>query len=379
MLKNRNFLLVAFAWAARLPLRADQLPPIRTVFVIIMENHSWSDIQNRPSAPYLNNILLPAGSHCEAYSNLFGVHPSLPNYLWIEAGTNFGIQDDSDPIYHHQNTTNHLTTLLRNAGVSWKAYQEHINSNSLPLSTCCGWSSRHNPFLYFDDVTGTNDPYYPYGVGHIRPYSELAADLTNNSVASYNFIIPDDCHDMHDVCGLGDAILQGDTWLASEVPHILDSQAFTNSGVLFIMFDESYSGDTRLTFIALSPFAKGGGYASLIPYDHSSLLRTLQEVFQVTPYLGSVSNAANLSDLFLPPGAHLQISSIVGVVPAVFKITISGLAANVPFCLQGSSNLTVWTDLCTNSSATAAAELLVTNSPPGGPLHLFYRVRQASP
>src|SRR6185369_14792688 len=67
------------------------LPPVQTVFVIMMENHAWGEIRGNPAAPYINNTLLPMASYCGQYCNLPGIHPSLPNYLWLEAGTNFGI------------------------------------------------------------------------------------------------------------------------------------------------------------------------------------------------------------------------------------------------------------------------------------------------
>ncbi len=50
--------------------------------------------------------------------------------------------------------------------------------------------------------------------------------------------------------------------------------------------------------IALSPFAKGDGYANTIPYTHSSTLRTIQRIFGVTPFLGDAAQATDLSDLF---------------------------------------------------------------------------------
>jgi hypothetical protein len=50
--------------------------------------------------------------------------------------------------------------------------------------------------------------------------------------------------------------------------------------------------------IVLSPKAKGGGYKNTIHYDHSSTLRTIEEIFHVTPLLGGAANATDLSDLF---------------------------------------------------------------------------------
>src|SRR5690349_10462157 len=90
--------------------QAGNLPPVQTVFVILLENHTWSDFKDSVDAPFINGTLLPMASYCEQYYNPPGLHPSEPNYLWLEAGTNFGIFDDSDPAVNHQNTTNHLAT-----------------------------------------------------------------------------------------------------------------------------------------------------------------------------------------------------------------------------------------------------------------------------
>jgi len=83
-----------------------------------MENQDWSNIRGNASAPYINDTLLPMASHAEQYYNPPGNHPSEPNYLWLEAGTNFGIRDDNSPASNHQRTTRHLVSLLNAAGVS---------------------------------------------------------------------------------------------------------------------------------------------------------------------------------------------------------------------------------------------------------------------
>src|SRR5205814_5537548 len=68
---------------------------IKTVFVIVMENKTWAEIQGRASAPYLNSTLLPAASFATQYSDS-GLHRSEPNYLWLEGGTDYGIRVDDD-------------------------------------------------------------------------------------------------------------------------------------------------------------------------------------------------------------------------------------------------------------------------------------------
>jgi phosphatidylinositol-3-phosphatase len=119
-------------------------------------------------------------------------------------------------------------------------------------------------------------------------------------VAHYHFISPHLCHDMHDACApLNDPVLQGDTWLSAEVPKILASPAYANNGALFILWDEGASGDGPIGMIVLSPKAKGRGYQNAIPYTHSSTLRTVEEIFGVTPMLGDAANATDLRDLFV--------------------------------------------------------------------------------
>ena len=100
------------------------------VFVIVMENNNWSDIKSNPDAPYINTVLLPMASYCDQYYNPPGVHPSEPNYLWLEAGTDFGITNDDPPSVNHQTTIAHFVTQLKNAGISWKTYQENIDGST---------------------------------------------------------------------------------------------------------------------------------------------------------------------------------------------------------------------------------------------------------
>jgi phosphatidylinositol-3-phosphatase len=279
--------------------------PLRTVFLIMMENHNWSDIKNNSSAPYINQTLLPMASYAEQYYNPPGLHPSEPNYLWLVAGTNFGVTTDDEPAVNHQHATQHLVTLLNQAGISWKSYQEDIDGTVCPIKSSGLYATKHNPMVFFDDVTDTNDPTSSYCIAHVRPFSELAADLHNNTQARYNFITPNLCHDMHNTCPpLNDSVLQGDTWLSQNVPMILNSQAYQNGGIVFITWDEgegkdaSEKSDGPIGLILLAPDAKGHGYSNTIHYTHSSTLRTIQEIFGVTPLLGDAANATNLSDLF---------------------------------------------------------------------------------
>jgi phospholipase C len=272
---------------------------ITTVFLILFENKNWSDIVGSPSAPYINHQLLPQASYTKQYYNPPGLHPSLPNYIWLEAGTNFDIHDDDDPAAHVLGSTEHLVTLLKNAGIPWRSYQEGISGASCPLANTGRYAVRHNPQVYFSDVTADHNPKSAYCIAHVRPFAQLANDLARRSTARYNFITPDICDDMHDSCApANNMVLQGDTWLASHVPAILDSQAYKQGGAIVITWDEAATGDGPIGMIVLSPFAKGHGYTNTIHYTHSSLLRSLEVIFGVRPFLGDAARSNDLRDLF---------------------------------------------------------------------------------
>ena len=99
-------------------------------------------------------------------------------------------------------------------------------------------------------------------------------------------------------CETLNQIHSGDAWLAQWVPVILSSPAYANGGALFIVWDESEGGDYPIGLIVLSAAVKGGGYSNAFRYTHSSLLRTLQEIFGVGPLLCDAARATALSDLF---------------------------------------------------------------------------------
>jgi phosphatidylinositol-3-phosphatase len=342
------------------------LTDVKNVFVILFENHNWSQIKGSPEAPYINNTLLPSGAHAEQYYNPPGLHPSEPNYLWLEAGTNFGVKNDKLPSVNHQSTTAHLVTLLNNAGISWKSYQEDIPGNVCPLTNVNLYAPKHNPMVYFDDVTGNNDPSNPYCIAHVRPYSELSTDLQNNTVASYNFITPNLCNDMHN-CDVS----AGDAWLASELPKILNSQAYKDGGAIFITFDESEGGDFPIGMIVLSPFVRVPGYSNAIHYTHSSTLRTVQEIFGITPLLRDAANATDLIDLFTPtPPALSSLTLSPNAIAAPCqtskgRVTLSApaLTGGVIVTLSNTNGAAVVPSSVTVPEGTTSATFTITTSP----------------
>jgi hypothetical protein len=372
-----------------------QAEEIKTVFVIAMENHNWTQpvnqftgsiqqIYQNPNAPFINSLVNGSAfamvngkivhlseqvSYATSYHNALAtpggsnphIHPSEPNYIWAEAGTNFGVLNDNDPFAANgptnQNTSMHLSSFLTQAGHTWRSYQEDIdlvtnssgqltnvplprNQWTVPLQSISGrfatgvnqyngsnqynYAAKHNPMVFFTDTNGGNNttPSNPLSTQY-APLQQLAIDLANNTVADYNWITPNQYNDMHTALsggykGLtGDAanIRQGDDFLSQVIPMIMGSDAYKNHGAIIIWWDESerdgVQGDNADDFnhtigeILISSRAQnvnGLPFASPVDYSHSSDVRTMQDIFRVGPYLGDAVNANDLSDLF-DPGA----------------------------------------------------------------------------
>jgi len=304
-----------------------QMSKVKTVWVILMENHNWTgnnagasfgapDIKGNPLAPYINGKLLATSAHAEQYFNPPGNHPSQPNYLWLEAGTNFGVLADTQPGQPQISTDKHLVKLLEDAGISWRAYAEP-DFGSPVFDTCpldfTFLDVEHLAFVYFNDINDGLNPNSAECIKHVRPYYQLATDLADHTSAQYNFITPNVCHDGHegvspcDATEPSDNTLRSDTWLKQNVPLILESREYKEGGALFIIWDEAEDSgkfsDGPIGMFVLSPFAKGGGkkaFSNSIHYDHSSTLKTLQEIFHVDPLLGAAADSAtrDLGDFF---------------------------------------------------------------------------------
>src|SRR5271169_86617 len=87
------------------------IPHLDHVFVIMMENHGYSEILNNPNAAFINSY----ASSANLATNYFAVaHPSLTNYLETVGGSNFGVLSDNAPDWHNLNCATNLSTGVPN-------------------------------------------------------------------------------------------------------------------------------------------------------------------------------------------------------------------------------------------------------------------------
>ena len=282
---------------------------VEPVFVVAMENQDADRIYgNVDDAPYINGTLLSRYAHATAFTDVLPQLPSEPHYAWMEAGTNaftdHTFTTDDRPSTHNSTASrDHLTAQIAAAGggLDWMSYQEGISAatGACPLEGAGFYRPRHNPFVFFQDVSG-NPPSKDNAAcaAHHRDLAALAADLASGDVAAYNFISPDLCHDMHGAAGCPDSnrTRAGDDWLAANMPPLIDF-VNRNGGVILVTWEEG-SHSATLPFIAVGPSIKQG-YAGAIPYTHSSLLKTVEKLLGL-PILPTVASANDLDDLFAP-------------------------------------------------------------------------------
>lgn len=300
------------------PDRAAALQPaltasaIQHVFVIMMENQNSTDVYNSSNAPYIGQLMREYGYASNFQDVLPASVPSEPHYIWLEAGTNVfadrTFTSDSDASASNSTAaTAHLVNQLESAGRTWMTYQENITSSTgaCPISTTfLGlYAAKHDPFVFFRDVSGSPPSKTSARcVAHTRPLTQFAGDLAAGRVSSYTLITPNLCHDMHGAvgCPLTNFVKQGDSWLQSFLPPLI-SYAKANHGVIFLTWDEPEGSPTQ-PFLVIGPNLKSAGYKSTVRYDMSSVLKSLQQIFAVTPLLGHAADAStnDLSDFFAP-------------------------------------------------------------------------------
>jgi phosphatidylinositol-3-phosphatase len=202
-------------------------------------------------------------------------------------------------------------------------------STAVPLGD--QYATRHNPFAYFHSIIDSPDCQK-----NMVNLNQLTNDLKSAATTpNFVFITPNLCDDGHDgpcVTGQPGGLVSADQFLQKWVPAIMASAAYRKDGLLIINFDESgasitqdSSGHVVVTFpgqtccseqpgpnlgtfpssstigtfvlnfqsfggdrtgaVLLSPFLKAGAVSDT-PFNHYSLLKTLEEIFETHGYLG---------------------------------------------------------------------------------------------
>ncbi len=261
-------------------------PPPRSthVFLVVEENHSYSQVIGNSSMPYLNSLASKYGLATQYYAD---VHPSIGNYFMLTTGQIETIDDAFQGIVSDDNIVRELVK----SNHTWRSYAESLPSPGYLGGDVYPYFKHHNPFAYFSDVVGTSQ------ANNIVPFSNFSSDLASGTLPDFSFIVPNALNDAHDGTLAG-----ADQWLSTNIDPLIKSPGFQNGGLLIIVFDESVLTDLsygggHVAWVVIGPQVKSAYQSSTI-YQHQSTLRLILASLGVNGFPGVSAVAPDMSEFF---------------------------------------------------------------------------------
>jgi phosphatidylinositol-3-phosphatase len=321
---------------------ARKLPAIKHVFVIMLSNQPYAAVFGpESSAHYLAHTLEHRGELLVRYDAV--AHEQLANEIAVLSGQGPTAETAANCATYaaiapasvgaseqalgngcvYPSSTQTLPGQLTAKHLSWRAYVQGTDEAGAAAGACAhpalgqpdptstqgssigAYATFRNPLVYFQALVGT-----PSCAADDVGLDRLKSDLGNaKRTPSFSYIVPDRCHDGNPTpctpgapAGLGPA----DAFLQRVVPEITASKAYRQAGLIVVTVDEAPSSGafadsssccgqprfpnlpatTSLTprgggtvgALLLSPYVKGGA-TNQEPFNHFSLLRTIEDLF----------------------------------------------------------------------------------------------------
>jgi phosphatidylinositol-3-phosphatase len=267
------------------------VPAASHVFLVVLENHSFSQVIGSPAMPYLNSLASQGALATDYFAN---THPSIGNYFMLTVGN----EETNNDAFSGMVSDNNIVRALTQGGKSWKAYLESLPSvgytggDVLPL-----YLKQHNPFAYLSDVLNSSSQ-----TANMVPFSQFSSDLAANNLASFVFIAPNNENNAHDCpggaasCADTDKLAAADAWLRNNIDPLIHSSNFGNS-LLIITWDESVDTDTadgggQVATVLIGPHVRGGFRSSMM-HQHQDTLRTILQALGISNNLPNAAGTAN--------------------------------------------------------------------------------------
>ncbi len=245
------------------------VPRFDHIVVVVLENHAYSQLIGRDSAPYLNS-LARAGAVLDQFYAIG--HPSEPNYLAMFAGDTEGLSDDSCP---HSYTGPNLAAALLEAGQTFLGYSEDLPAAGFTGCSSGDYARKHNPWVDFAAL--------PSAVN--QPLTTFPADF--DRLPTVAFVIPNLRHDMHD-----SSVAEGDRWLRQHLGGYADWSTGHNSLLVVTADEDDRSHDNRIATVLTGAHVRPGRYG--VRTDHYGLLRTLLDSCRLAPF-GAAAQASPIT------------------------------------------------------------------------------------
>jgi phosphatidylinositol-3-phosphatase len=223
---------------------SEAMPQIEHIVLVIMENHTYSEIYNNPKAPFMNAL----SNYGVTFTQSHGVsHPSQPNYFALFSGSSQGIADD----HAHSLTAPNLALELRRKGKRFIGFFEDASPR------------KHNPWESFKGSESVG-----------RNFRKFPTDF--DQLPEVSFVIPDLNNDMHD-----GSIEQADQWMANNLARYRQ-YCDSHQSLLILTFDEDdYQSDNRIFTVFYGAPVTPRHFSQSI--NHYSVLRTIEAIEGLAP------------------------------------------------------------------------------------------------
>jgi hypothetical protein len=121
------------------------------IFVIMLENHSYSSVIDDANAPFITSL---AHKYALA-QNYYGVtHPSEPNYVAAISGSNWGVNDDQPTnTYDHLNIVDQLEQHHLTWAAYMESMPSAGFTGAQYPSNAALYVNKHNPFVLMNDIS----------------------------------------------------------------------------------------------------------------------------------------------------------------------------------------------------------------------------------
>ena len=254
-------------------------------FILVEENHSYSEVIGSSQMPYLNQLAKTYGLATQYFGN---AHPSLPNYFELTVGNIVSTHEGFTGTVTQDNIVRELLA----AGKTWKCYAEDLPAAGYMGPSVGNYARDHNPFTYFSDVVNSSTQ-----AMNIVPFTQLQVDYSNSQLPGFGFIVPNQLDNAHN----GD-LQAADNWLKTNIAPLVASPEFQADGILVIVFDESLDSDTTLggghvATVVVGPTVKPGAQVSTT-LQHQSTLRLMLQKLGVTTFPGDAATAPDMTAFF---------------------------------------------------------------------------------
>ncbi|RDI60284.1 alkaline phosphatase family protein [Nocardia pseudobrasiliensis] len=232
---------------------AASVPVFDHIVLVMFENHSYSQINGSPNAPYFNSL---AGQGAKFTQSFAVTHPSEPNYLAMFSGSTQGITDDSCP---HTFSGNNIANQLITAGKTYKSYSESMPSDGYTGCSSGEYARKHNAAPFFSNVPSTSN----------LMYTDFPNSSNYASLPTVAYVAPNLCNDMHDC-----SIKTGDTWLKNNMDAYAQ-WAKTHNSLLIVTFDEDNGSSSNQIFTTfVGAHTQVGTFSNHI--NHYNVLSTIE-------------------------------------------------------------------------------------------------------